>query len=253
MPDNNLLATLESIKEKLQTDNALSESAQEKISAMFSLLNSALQSESPEKSVQYWLENCERGNLYQKIGELTRDLHDSLQDIDNSIPLHLKNIQERDIPDAIERLNYVIEITETAANKTLDLSEELVDKMYKNKTNANELKEKLNELEDIGAIKAMLNDFFTEKLQYTEHHVEKLNEIILSQNYQDLTGQIIHKIIQLVADLEKHLAEIIQRFGVAHTAEGEKKNFDLAGPQANNSENKKSQEEIDNLLSEFGF
>ena len=222
---------------------------QEKLEGILSQLDASLEGETPEDNVKEWLDNGEHNQLFKEIGLLTRDLYDSLQKISSSIPSHLE-----EIPDAIGRLNYVIELTENAANKTMDLTEELLKFTEREKSDASELQNKLQGEIEAGELKSLVEAFITKTLSENEEKLKNLNEVMLSQNYQDLTGQIIHKIIHLVAGVEKHLAEIVERFGGEIT--GRKKNKDevsLEGPQTATSTDKKSQEEIDNLLSEFGF
>lgn len=60
-------------------------------------------------------------DLFEKVGQLTRQLHDSLQEfrLDPRIP----DLATHDIPDARERLSYVIDMTDKAANRTMDAVE----------------------------------------------------------------------------------------------------------------------------------
>lgn len=59
--------------------------------------------------------------LFAEVGKLTRQLHDSLKSF--QIDPSLSSLLEDDIPDAKKRLNHVIDMTEQAANKTMDAVE----------------------------------------------------------------------------------------------------------------------------------
>ena len=59
--------------------------------------------------------------LFAEVGKLTRQLHDSLKNF--QIDPSLNNLLEEDIPDAKKRLNHVIDMTEQAANRTMDAVE----------------------------------------------------------------------------------------------------------------------------------
>lgn len=56
--------------------------------------------------------------MLKEIGTLTRDLHDSLKHF--NIDQRMTEIAKAEIPDARDRLQYVIDKTELAANKTMD-------------------------------------------------------------------------------------------------------------------------------------
>ena len=66
--------------------------------------------------------------LFDKVGQLTRQLHDSLQDfrLDPRIP----DLATHEIPDARERLSYVIDMTDKAANRTMDAVEASLNRPY---------------------------------------------------------------------------------------------------------------------------
>jgi len=99
-----------------------------------------------------------------------------------------------------------------------------------------------------------------------------LNEILMAQSYQDITGQIIYKVIQLVEDVESNLVNLIKlssdHLGHEKTIEPEQKKKDnnkdkeqdkssLDGPVvpglANETETLSGQDEVDDLLSSLGF
>ena len=81
----------------------------------------------------------------------------------------------------------------------------------------------------------------------------KLTNILVAQDYQDLTGQVIHKVMNLLNTLQDDLAELIKRFGQVYQEAEEVDQIALEGPLSEDDENKSSQDDVDSLLKEFGF
>ncbi len=79
-----------------------------------------------------------------------------------------------------------------------------------------------------------------------------LMEILIAQDFQDLTGQIISRVIQLIAEIEGQLVKILKIFGVK--LESGSKMDSHQGPQIKKHEKVVSdQSEVDDILKEFGF
>ena len=90
------------------------------------------------------IQNPINSELFAEIGKLTRQLHDSLNNF--QLDSRLNDLATADIPDAKERLNYVITRTEEAANKTMDAVESIfpvVDTIQKQIKAVNPLWQKL--------------------------------------------------------------------------------------------------------------
>ena len=88
----------------------------------------------------------------------------------------------------------------------------------------------------------------------------QLTEILMAQDFQDLTGQIISRVITLVNEVEGRLVEILTAFGASKLEEAEqnknKSSIDPEGPILNAHEREDavaSQDEVDDLLSSLGF
>lgn len=88
----------------------------------------------------------------------------------------------------------------------------------------------------------------------------QLTEILMAQDFQDLTGQIIRRVITLVSEVEKRLVDILTVFGTTQTdnkADNKDKSATEAeGPIMNPHEREDavaSQDEVDDLLSSLGF
>jgi chemotaxis protein CheZ len=78
--------------------------------------------------------------------------------------------------------------------------------------------------------------------------------ILTSQGYQDLTGQIISKIVSSQKEMEAKLVKLVSYFGGKVRREAVKKKDELYGPAHAKSDGAvHSQDEVDALLAEFGF
>lgn len=168
--------------------------------------------------------------LFKEVGRVTRKLHDSLKSFKEAIDPRLKDMAIKEMPSAIDNLQFVIERTEEAANKTMGVVEKYIlgmDDLATHIRNLKEPEESVSYLKD-----------FKNKLE------DDLTEILTAQSFQDITGQTIKKVIKLVGDIEEELVTLIATFGVK-IEEGKK--VETMIPE------KVSQEDVDDLLKEFGF
>jgi chemotaxis protein CheZ len=81
----------------------------------------------------------------------------------------------------------------------------------------------------------------------------KLTEILIAQDYQDLTGQVIYKVVNLLKTLESDLAQLINRFGQVFMETEKTDESKLKGPLDEEDNAKSSQGDVDALLTKFGF
>ena len=150
--------------------------------------------------------------LFEEVGKLTRQLHSALQDfqLDN----RLSELANTEIPDAKERLNYVIDMTEQAANKTMDAVEEclpLADTIISNIQSVTPMWDKLMRRDiELGEFKTLCHDV-QQFMLHSEHDSNRLrqllNEILMAQDFQDLTGQVVKKITELSQNIEQQLVD----------------------------------------------
>ena len=57
------------------------------------------------------------------MGKITRKLHDSIREFQDNISPRLKNLPVNELPEATDKLQWVIEKTEEAASRTIGLVE----------------------------------------------------------------------------------------------------------------------------------
>lgn len=207
--------------------------------------------------------NIHETEMFKELGKLTRELHSALAGfkVDNRIV----DIAEHDIPDAKERLDYVIRMTEQAAHKTLSaveesipLCEELVQRTGKI---AGEWRRFMARDMDAERFRSLVSDIqgyldgANAKCTAIKDH---LNDVLIAQDFQDLTGQTIRKVIKLVQDVEESLVGFIRVSSgrSADRADSAGQDHRLSGPQIPGREESgamKNQDEVDELLSSLGF
>lgn len=202
--------------------------------------------------------------LFDEVGKLTRQLHSALMDfqIDN----RLVELANTEIPDAKERLSYVIDMTEQAANKTMDAVEECLP--LANALTAN-IQQVMPSWDKLMRREIALSDF--KVLCHNVQHLmsrseldsnrlrELLNQILMTQDFQDLTGQMIRRVIDLVMEVESNLVSMLTVFGEQPIIESQitqKNNIEAEGPIMNaelRQDVVTGQDEVDDLLSSLGF
>jgi len=201
--------------------------------------------------------------LFFEIGKLTRELHDALGSM--RMDSRLAGIAEQDIPDARERLNYVIEKTEEAAHRTLNAVEDSLPLSARLRTEADRIdddwgrfRRREMSLEEFRSFNTTFGGFIEEVRNTTVALNEKLSDVLLAQDYQDLTGQVIRRVIELVEEVEESLVRLIRSSGVQMPAssEGQAQPVGAVGPQVLKSEQAATvagQDDVDDLLSSLGF
>lgn len=206
-----------------------------------------------------------RDPVYAEVGKLTRQLHDSLANF--RLDPRINDIAKNEIPDARDRLSYVIDKTEAAANTTMDAIDNI-------EPLANQMSETLSQVHPqwkrlmggkiaLHEFKALCHeiDQLLEQVDSDNNALRsQLTEILMAQDFQDLTGQIIRRVIELVHEVEDQLVDILKAFGMEQEdrAEAEKAACELSpeGPIVNSEQREdvmSSQDDVDDLLSSLGF
>ena len=211
--------------------------------------------------------------LFAEVGKLTRQLHDSLNNF--QLDARIVDMATEDIPDAQTRLNYVIQATEDAANKTMDLVDSCMPMAEKLNSGFSELlpewqklRSRQLQLGEFNQLCKRMDTFLQQGSQDSAKLTELLTEVLMAQGYQDLTGQVIRRVIELVKEVEDNLVYMLTVFGGTDTKDGKprkdkpKKSDKQAdtlkaeGPimDAENREDVASdQVDVDDLLSSLGF
>lgn len=247
-----------------QTPAITLEQAQE----LVTLLESGQQAEADQMFMR--LKDKSSEGLFNSVGKLTRQLHDSLSDF--QLDPRIEQMTADDLPDAKNRLNYVMERTEEAANRTMDAVEAslpLADKLATETASIEPAWDKLMgrdiELSEFKALCHQVDKFIKQARGDSAHLQGLLTEVLMAQDFQDLTGQVIRRVIELVHEVEVSLIELLQVFGDQERARAERSNTDntkkadpigAEGPVINPDERQdvvQGQDEVDDLLSSLGF
>lgn len=195
--------------------------------------------------------------VLHNIGILTRMLHDSLRDLGLNKEVEKATLS---IPGARERLNYIATLTQESADKVLTATESAQPIMEKISINAEELNKQWEEVFSGNAKKENFKDLAlsTQKfLKETTRDAKTTNsyllEIIMAQDFQDLTGQVIKKVIAVTQDLEKKLVDVL----LENAPDDVKKEFNaekMNGPVIiHDEETVADQNQVDDLLASLGF
>ena len=198
------------------------------------------------------------GDLHHRLGGLTRLLHDTLGELgyDKTVTSLVQGL-----PDARDRLNYIAKLTGQAAEKALNC----VDRGQALQADIGAgAKALAAEWERVYAKQVSVEDFraIADRTQQYLQTVPKLTgelgavvtDIMMAQDFHDLTGQVIKKIVDLTKHTEKQLLELlVETTPQALRAEME---HHLAGPVVNaegRSDVVTSQQQVDDLLDKLGF
>ncbi|MCG7499135.1 protein phosphatase CheZ [Vibrio sp. Of7-15] len=203
--------------------------------------------------------------MFTEIGLLTRELHDSL--VSFKLDQRMSEIAKAEIPDAQDRLHYVIDKTEVAANKTMDavdrslpIADNLHECLLQVRPQWNCLMQGRIELTEFKALCHNIDELLTQVEGDSSELRSQLTEILMAQDFQDLTGQIIRRVITLVSEVEERLVEILTAFGMEQTEKPDEvivsDGIKAEGPIMNAHERSdavSSQDDVDDLLSSLGF
>jgi chemotaxis protein CheZ len=224
--------------------------------------------------------------LYQEVGRLTRGLHEAIKefniDVENSTAFQTSasDSEISEVANANERLNYVLELTEGAANTTMDMVDASMPVAEEMGEQARLLRDDWKKMADSKSTLAELKDlgrsteaFLLEIESGTTTLHKNFTEILLAQGFQDLTGQLITRVIGLVNDVESNLVNLVKVAGKVDSITGrapekledspeqeakeaEEKLVKGHGPQMHAEEVSdvvSGQDDVDDLLSSLGF
>ncbi len=197
--------------------------------------------------------------VINKVGQMTRTLHDSLRELGYD-----KNIEKAtsSIPDARDRLNYVAVMTQQAAERVLNATEAaqpVVEKIeVESRRLAGEWQKLFDQQLDVEQFKNLATQthaFLREVPKQTKATNGYLMEIMMAQDFQDLTGQVIKKIVEVTQQMEQQLVALLIEYPPS-TAKLEAHSGLLNGPVINaagRTDVVTSQDEVDDLLGSLGF
>ena len=203
--------------------------------------------------------------LFTELRKLTGDLQSALDRF--SVDSRLVDLAEKEVPDARQRLDHVLKLTDEAAHKTMDLVDQSGPLAARTARDAAEIIEMWKKFRarkiEIAEFQAMIQrlDVFLEASRRDMDKVRgNLSEVLLAQGYQDLTGQIIRGVMKLVAELETALVNLVRLSRTApgamvpvEPAESVSRGFGPAIPGIDNGPAVSGQSDVDSLLAGLGM
>jgi len=199
-------------------------------------------------------------SIFSRIGHLTRELRDGM----SSLGLDRAIIDAAEaIPDTRERLNYIVNKTSQAADRALtcvEVARPLQDRLNSQaKALTGRWDAWFDEPVELPVARDLVSDtrlFLADVPMLVEQTNAQLMEIMMAQDFQDLTGQVIQRMMQLIENIENELIQVLieNMSGMVlptATAPESLKN----GPQIDHSQTGvvATQDQVDDLLAELGF
>lgn len=199
--------------------------------------------------------------MYKRLGGIVRLLHDSLREL--GLDRSLSDVAS-EITDAKGRLVHVATLTEQAANKVLNTIDAAMPEQDALSTQAKNIEERWDRLfagqmsvDDFKALAADSRRFATDTAAASEAEKARLLDIMMAQDFQDITGQLIKKIVTITHKAEQELAQLLKdnapaEYKEALAAEAQPKPVELMqGPAAPGTA--MEQDDVDDLLDSLGF
>lgn len=188
----------------------------------------------------------------KRIGEATARLHSLLKDLGHSRSLEQSAAT---MTDARDRLNFIDKSMHDASEKTIAAVETALPLINSNRTVLTDMVTRLKEAnfkehrELITEISSQLDEInYNEKAVYQE-----LMEIMETQEFRDLAGQMVNKIVGAAVEIENILLDILKEYAPTTKDSLISKEGLLAGPSMGNKESLAGQDDVDDLLSSLGL
>ncbi len=195
--------------------------------------------------------------MFERLGGIVRLLHDSLRELGYDKALTEASTQ---IVDAQDRLEYVASLTEQAANKVLNTLDDGMPAQEVLSKQSKEMEERWAALFagklSIDEFKALAGDsraFAAKVSEATEAEKARLLEIMMAQDFQDITGQLIKKVVAITKKVESELAQLLKDNAPADVREkiAQKEVSLMSGPSVPSEA--LNQDSVDDLLADLGF
>jgi chemotaxis protein CheZ len=190
--------------------------------------------------------------VFQQIGTITRLLHDTMQQLGVMPKLQ---VATDGLPDARSRLTYIAQKTADAANKVLNS----VDAAKADHAAISAATREMAAAIVANPVKAVASGAVLNFVKDVEAHTAQidahLTDIMMAQDFHDLTGQVVAKVVTLANDLEDSLVKLLVSVVPADQREKVDPSV-LHGPVVNaegRTDVVTNQGEVDDLLASLGF
>lgn len=190
--------------------------------------------------------------VFQRIGEMTRNLHDTLAQL-GFMP-KLGEITES-LPDARSRLTYIASKTGEAAEKVLNLVDQAKAEHDQIASQTRRIAQAIvaDPVRAVasGSVMNFVSDVEARSARIDQH----LTDIMMAQDFHDLTGQVVARVVKLAADIEDQLVKLLLQTAPPDQVHKVEQTF-LNGPVVNpegRTDVVTNQEQVDDLLASLGF
>ncbi|HCY64344.1 MAG TPA: chemotaxis protein CheZ [Oxalobacteraceae bacterium] len=205
--------------------------------------------------IAYDSQNMQDKPMYERLGGIVRLLHDSLRELGYDRSLSDAATQ---INDAQGRLEHIAALTEQAANRVLNTIDAGIPEQEAVLKSAQEMDSRWSRLfegkmsiEEFRLLATDSKEFALQVASATETEKARLLDIMMAQDFQDITGQLIKKIVAVTQKVENELAQLLLDNAPAEVAQTLKESPEslMQGP----STNALGQDDVDSLLEGLGF
>ena len=191
-------------------------------------------------------------DMFRKLGAITRQLHDAMKELGYADKLQ-GTVEQ--LPDAQSRLTYIARLTGEAAEKVLSQVEEGKKEQEQLAQRGRELADTIRRVPALAKAMPELLEWSTDVVALAEKTDARLTEIMMAQDFHDLTGQVIARVVGLAGTIEEQLLGLLLE-SVPTGQPGQDKAHELAGPVVNaegRTDVVTDQQQVDDLLASLGF
>ncbi len=191
-------------------------------------------------------------DMFQQLGSITRQLHDALKELGYTDQLKGTVVQ---LPDAQSRLSYIARLTGEAAEKVLNHVEAAKADQALIAERGRALSDSLARVPGLTQDRPELLDWTRELVAHSEKTDARLTDIMMAQDFHDLTGQVISRVVQLAGTIEEQLLCLLLQSAPCGQP-GQDQAFELAGPVVRpegRTDVVANQKQVDDLLASLGF
>lgn len=211
--------------------------------------------------------------LQNKLRSLLSGVHKTVAELNINPQEATANFTEADsaLVSARERLSYVMQLTQQAADQTMDVIDQglpvantLLESSEALKADWDKLRRREMKVDEFNALSKRLDAFLQDTYQQALEIQDNYNKILMNQEFQDLTGQVIQKVMALMQSVEARLVDLVGDAASVEQATGVKPEHQAVsnasaapeGPQIKADQRDdvaSGQEDVDDLLSSLGI
>ena len=190
--------------------------------------------------------------IFHQLGLLTRQLHDTMNML--GVLPKLKDTVDQ-LPDAQSRLSYIARLTGEAAEKVLNHVEGAKSEQEAIAERGRQLSVTIAAVPGLSRAMPELQTWAQDVVALSEKSDARLTDIMMAQDFHDLTGQVVAKVVGLANELEDSLVKLLVQ--VVPPEQREKVDASvLHGPVVNpegRTDVVADQKDVDDLLASLGF